>query len=224
MNKYIKIFIFFVFLSGCVPVIGVSTVGVVRTTVEVADDPRSLGRIVDDNVIEKKFLFKVAQVDEKYLIKISANSLDGRFILKGNVDTVEEKIKMTKLAWETDGVRSVENIIKVDDQSSWKDKATDLLISSQFKVAIIANKAIKSNNFSFTTINKNLYIFGIARDEEERKSVINEAKKVQYVKEVTPSIFLIKDLDRASGEPTHITDAVNTALSPCNGVTARPGP
>jgi len=194
MNKYIKIFIFFVFLSGCVPVIGVSTVGVVRTTVEVADDPRSLGRIVDDNVIEKKFLFKVAQVDEKYLIKISANSLDGRFILKGNVDTVEEKIKMTKLAWETDGVRSVENIIKVDDQSSWKDKATDLLISSQFKVAIIANKAIKSNNFSFTTINKNLYIFGIARDEEERKSVINEAKKVQYVKEVTPSIFLVKDL------------------------------
>ena len=194
MNKYIKIFIFFIFLSGCVPVIGVSTVGVVRTTVEVADDPRSLGRIVDDNVIEKKFLFKIAQVDEKYLIKISANSLDGRFILKGNVDTVEEKIKMTKLAWETDGVRSVENIIKVDDQSSWKDKATDLLISSQFKVAIIANKAIKSNNFSFTTINKNLYIFGIARDEEERKSVINEAKKVQYVKEVIPSIFLIKDL------------------------------
>ena len=194
MNKYIKICIFFIFLSGCVPVIGVSTVGVVRTTVEVADDPRSLGRIVDDNVIEKKFLFKVAQVDEKYLIKISANSLDGRFILKGNVDTVEEKIKMTKLAWETDGVRSVENIIKVDDQSSWKDKATDLLISSQFKVAIIANKAIKSNNFSFTTINKNLYIFGIARDEEERKLVINEAKKLQYVKEVTPSIFLIKDL------------------------------
>lgn len=194
MNKYIKIFIFFTFLSGCVPVIGVSTVGVVRITVEVADDPRSLGRIVDDNVIEKKFLFKIAQVDEKYLIKISANSLDGRFILKGNVDTVEEKIKMTKLAWETDGVRSVENIIKVDDQSSWKDKATDLLISSQFKVAIIANKAIKSNNFSFTTINKNLYIFGIARDEEERKSVINEAKKVQYVKEVSPSIFLIKDL------------------------------
>jgi len=194
MNKYIKIFIFFVFLSGCVPVIGVSTVGVVRITVEVADDQRSLGRIVDDNVIEKKFLFKIAQVDEKYLIKISANSLDGRFILKGNVDTVEEKIKMTKLAWETDGVRSVENIIKVDDQSSWKDKATDLLISSQFKVAIIANKAIKSNNFSFTTINKNLYIFGIARDEEERKSVINEAKKVQYVKEVTPSIFLIQDL------------------------------
>ena len=194
MNKYIKIFIFFIFLSGCVPVIGVSTVGVVRTTVEVADDPRSLGRIVDDNIIKKKFLFKIAQVDKKYLIKISVNSIDGRFILKGNVDTVEEKIKMTKLAWETDGVRSVENIIKVDDQSSWKDKATDLLISSQFKVTIIANKAIKSNNFSFTTINKNLYIFGIARDEEERKLVINEAKKVQYVKEVTPSIFLINDL------------------------------
>ena len=155
MNKYIKIFILFVFLSGCVPVIGVSTVGVVRTTVEVDDDPRSIGSIVDDNVIEKKFLFKMAQVDEKYLIKISANSLDGRFILKGNVDTVEEKIKMTKLAWETDGVRSVENIIKVDDQSSWKDKATDLLISSQFKVAIIP---YTFEHTSFNKLKKNDYV------------------------------------------------------------------
>ena len=194
MNKYIKIFIFFVFLSGCVPVIGVSTVGVVRTTVEVADDPRSLGRIVDDNVIEKKFLFKISQIDQKYLLKINTKSIDGRILLKGNVETIQEKIQMTKIAWETDGVRSVENIIKVDDQSSWKDKAKDLLITSQFKVAIVANNNIKSNNFNFTTINKNLYIFGIARNEQERKIVINEAKSVQGVSEVIPSIFLKDDL------------------------------
>ena len=194
MNKYIKIFIFFIFLSGCVPVIGVSTIGVVRTTVEVADDPRSLGRIVDDNVIEKKVLFKISQIDEKYLLKVKVNSMDGRLVLKGNVDTIDEKIKMTKFAWETDGVRSVENIIKVDDQSSWTDKAKDLLITSQFKVALVAHKEVKSNNFSFTTINKNLYIFGIARNEEERKIVINEAKIVNGVKEVIPSIFLKEDL------------------------------
>ena len=101
---------------------------------------------------------------------------------------------MTKIAWETDGVRSVENIIKVDDQTSWKDKAKDLLITSQFKVAIISNKNIKSNNFSFTTINKNLYIFGIARDENERKIILNEAKQVQGVAKVISSIFLKKDL------------------------------
>jgi osmotically-inducible protein OsmY len=175
-------------------VIGVSTVGMIKTSVEVADDPRTVGRIVDDEVIEKKFLFKISQIDEKYLLKINANSIDGRFILKGNVDTIDEKIKMTKIAWETGGVRSVENIIKVNDQSSLTDKAKDLLITSQFKVALIAHDEVKSNNFSFTTINKNLYIFGIARTEEERKIVINEAKAVQGVKEVIPSIFLKADL------------------------------
>ena len=194
MGKFLLISLLFLLLYACVPIVGVSTVGVVKTGVEIADDPRSLGRIVDDSVIEKKFLFKISQVDEKYFLKISSKSIDGRILLKGNVDTIQEKIKMTKIAWETDGVRSVENIIKVDDQSSWKDKAKDLLITSQFKVAIVANNNIKSNNFNFTTIKKNLYIFGIARNEQERKIVINEAKTVQGVSNVIPSIFLKDDL------------------------------
>ena len=194
MGRFLLISLLFLLLYACVPIVGVSTVGIVKTSVEIADDPRSLGRIVDDSVIEKKFLFKISQVDEKYLLKISSKSIDGRILLKGNVDTIKEKIQMTKIAWETDGVRSVENIIKVDDQSSWKDKAKDLLITSQFKVAIVANNNIKSNNFNFTTINKNLYIFGIARNEQERKIVINEAKSVQGVSNVIPSIFLKDDL------------------------------
>ena len=194
MSRFLLISLLFLPLYSCVPIVGVSTVGIVKTSVEIADDPRSLGRIVDDSVIEKKFLFKISQIDEKYLLKISSKSIDGRILLKGNVDTIQEKIQMTKIAWETDGVRSVENIIKVDDQSSWKDKAKDLLITSQFKVAIVANNNIKSNNFNFTTINKNLYIFGIARNEQERKIVINEAKSVQGVSDVIPSIFLKDDL------------------------------
>ena len=181
MNRYFFYFFVFLLVNACIPVIGVSTIGMIKTGVEVADDPRTVGRIVDDEVIEKKFLYKITQIDEKYLLKISTKSIDGRFILKGNVDTIDEKIKMTKIAWETNGVRSVENIIKVNDQSSLTDKAKDLLITSQFKVALIAHKEVKSNNFSFTTINKNLYIFGIARTEEERKIVINEAKAGEYV-------------------------------------------
>ena len=194
MNKFLLTSLLFLLFYSCVPIVGVSTVGIVKMSVEIADDPRSLGRIVDDSVIEKKFLFKISQIDEKYLLKINSNSIDGRFLLKGNVDTIQEKIQMTKIAWETNGVRSVENIIKVDDQSSWRDKAKDLIITSQFKVAIVANSNIKSNNFNFTTINKNLYIFGIARDEQERKIVINEAKSVQGVSEVISSIFLKDDL------------------------------
>ena len=194
MIRYLFYFFLLLFINACVPVVGVSTIGIIKTGVEVADDPRSLGRIVDDSVIEKKFLYKISQIDEKYLLKIKANSIDGRFILKGNVETIDEKIKMTKIAWETGGVRSVENIIKVNDQSSLTDKAKDLLITSQFKVALIAHDEVKSNNFSFTTINKNLYIFGIARSENERKTVINEAKIIPDVKEVFSSIFLTKDL------------------------------
>ena len=194
MIRYFFYFFLLLFINACVPVVGVSTIGIIKTGVEVADDPRSLGRIVDDNVIEKKFLYKISQIDEKYLLKIKAKSIDGRFILKGNVETIDEKIKMTKVAWETNGVRSVENIIKVNDQSSLTDKAKDLLITSQFKLALIAHDEIKSNNFSFTTINKNLYIFGIARSKDERKIVINEAKAVQGIKEVIPSIFLKEDL------------------------------
>ena len=194
MSRFLLISLLFLPLYSCVPIVGVSTVGIVKTSVEIADDPRSLGRIVDDSVIEKKFLFKISQIDQKYLLKINPKSIDGRILLKGNIDTIQEKIQMTKIAWETNGVRSVENIIKVDDQSSWKDKAKDLLITSQFKVAIVANNNIKSNNFNFTTINKNLYIFGIARNEQERKTVINEAKSVQGVSDVIPSIFLKDDL------------------------------
>ena len=194
MIRYFFYFFLLLFINACVPVIGVSTIGIIKTGVEVADDPRSLGRIVDDSVIEKKFLYKISQIDEKYLLKIKTKSIDGRFILKGNVETIDEKIKMTKIAWETNGVRSVENIIKVNDQSSLTDKAKDLLITSQFKIALIAHDEVKSNNFSFTTINKNLYIFGIARSEDERKIVINEAKAVQGIKEVIPSIFLKEDL------------------------------
>ena len=194
MIRYFFYFLLLLFINACVPVVGVSTIGIIKTGVEVADDPRSLGRIVDDSVIEKKFLYKISQIDEKYLLKIKVNSIDGRFILKGNVETIDEKIKMTKVAWETNGVRSVENIIKVNDQSSLIDKAKDLLITSQFKVALIAHEEVKSNNFSFTTINKNLYIFGIARSEDERKIVIDEAKAVQGIKEVIPSIFLKEDL------------------------------
>lgn len=194
MNKIFFIFIFLFTLNSCVPVIGVSSVGMIKTGVEVADDPRSIGRIVDDNVIEKSFLYKISQIDKNYLLKIKADSLDGRFILKGNVKTVDEKIQMTKIAWETDGVRSVENIIVVDDQSSWKDKAEDILITSQFKVALISHKEVKSNNFNYTTINKNLYIFGIARSEEEKQIVLDEAEQIQNVEEVISSIFLKEDL------------------------------
>jgi osmotically-inducible protein OsmY len=186
------VILFFIFCYACVPI--VSTVDVIKTGVGINDDPRSIGTIVDDSVIEKTFKIKVVSIDKKYFLNVSGSSLDGRFLIEGKVETFDEKIKMTKIAWEINGVRSVQNNLTVNDQSSLKNKALDLLITSQLRVAILANKKVKSNNFSISTINQNIYIFGIARDQEEKQIVINEAKQITDVKAVTPSIFLKKDL------------------------------
>ncbi len=194
MNKLLKIIpILFVFYS-CVPVIGTATVGVIKTGVQISEDPRTFGTIVDDNIIEKSFKFKVTETDKKYFLVVKGKSLDGRFFIKGEVNSIDEKILMTKLAWETDGVRSVQNNITVKDETTWKDKAKDILITSQLKVALVSDKNIKSANFQVTTVNQNIYIFGIARNEEERKLVINEANQINDVEEVVSSIFLISDL------------------------------
>ncbi len=194
MNKLLKIIpILFVFYS-CVPIIGTATVGVIKTGVQIAEDPRTFGTIVDDNIIEKSFKFKIAETDKKYFLAVKGKSLDGRFFIKGEVNSIDEKILMTKLAWETDGVRSVQNNITVKDETTWKDKAKDILITSQLKVALVSDKNIKSANFQVTTVNQNIYIFGIARNEEERKLVINEANQINDIEEVVSSIFLISDL------------------------------
>ena len=176
------------------PVIGTATVGVIKTGVQISEDPRTFGTIVDDNIIEKSFKIKITETDKKYFIAVKGKSLDGRFFIKGEVNSIDEKILMTKLAWETEGVRSVQNNITVKDETTWKDKAKDILITSQLKVALVSDKNIKSGNFQITTINQNIYIFGIARNEEERKLVINEANQINDVEEVVSSIFLVSDL------------------------------
>ena len=194
MNKALKIIVLITTLYGCVPVVGVSTVGVIKTGVQISSDPRTFGTIVDDNIIEKAFKIKITQLENKYFLKIKGKSLDGRFFIKGEVNSIDEKILMTKLAWETNGVRSVQNNLAVKDETTWRDKAQDILITSQLKVALVGNKNIKSGNFQVTTVNQNLYVFGIARNEDERKIVMNEANKINDVNEVISSIFLVADL------------------------------
>ena len=194
MNTLVRIIPILFVLNICVPVIGTATVGVIKTGVQISEDPRTFGTIVDDNIIEKSFKIKITETDKKYFIAVKGKSLDGRFFIKGEVNSIDEKILMTKLAWETDGVRSVQNNITVKDETTWKDKAKDVLITSQLKVALMSDKNVKSGNFQITTVNQNIYIFGIARNEEERKLVINEANQINDVEEVVSSIFLVSDL------------------------------
>ena len=197
LNKKMKknlLFIFFLFfLNSCV---GSSTSGVFGTGVSVALDPRTLGTQIDDSIMQKNLIARLALTEKKYLVKIAVKVLDGRIFLNGKVDEPEEKLKITKMAWETKGARSVKNNISIKQKFSMKNTAIDVLITSQLRAALILNKKVKAANFNIDTINKKTYIFGIAHTKDEKKEIIQEAKQIVDLKELVTSILLISDLSR----------------------------
>tara|TARA_X000000950_G_scaffold272740_1_gene355672 strand:- start:303 stop:881 length:579 start_codon:yes stop_codon:yes gene_type:complete len=164
--------------------------------VNITFDPRTIGMQIDDTIMQKNLSARLALSDKKYFLSIQSEVLDGRIFLSGKVDEPEEKIKITKMAWETKGVRSVKNAITIKGQSNFKSTAKDILITTQLRSALIFNKKTLARNYTLETINKNIYIFGIAKDEDEKKEVINEANKIYDVKEVFPSIYLASELSR----------------------------
>ena len=164
--------------------------------VNITFDPRTIGMQIDDTIMQKNLSARLALADKKYFITLQSEVLDGRIFLSGKVDEPEEKIKITKMAWETKGVRSVKNAITIKGQSNFKSAAKDILITSQLRTALIFNKNTKARNYTLETVNKNIYIFGIAMDAEEKKEVINEANKIYDVNEVIPSIYLATELSR----------------------------
>ncbi len=164
--------------------------------VNITFDPRTLGMQIDDAIMQKNLSARLALTDKKYFLSIQTEVLDGRIFLSGKVDEPEEKIKITKMAWETNGVRSVKNAITIKGQSNYKSAAKDILITSQLRTALIFNKKTKARNYTLETVNRNIYIFGIAMDEEEKKEVMTEANKIYDVEEVIPSIYLASELSR----------------------------
>ena len=164
--------------------------------VNITFDPRTIGMQIDDTIMQKNLSARLALADKKYFLSIQSEVLDGQIFLSGKVDEPEEKIKITKMAWETKGVRSVKNAITIKGQTNFKSTAKDIIITSQLRTALIFNKKTKARNYTLETVNKNIYIFGIAMDEEEKKEVINEANKIYDVEEVIPSIYLATELSR----------------------------
>ncbi|WP_435150989.1 BON domain-containing protein [Candidatus Pelagibacter bacterium nBUS_44] len=190
-NKLIKIIFFFVLLSGCV---GVSSKGIFGTGVSVALDPRTVGTQMDDSIMQKNLATRILVKDKKYLLSVKSKVLDGRIFLTGKVDNPEEKLLLTKLAWETKGTRSVRNDIKIKEQFNFKRSAKDVLITSQLRTALILNKNIKATNYQIDTYKKKIYIYGIALTSNEKDLVISEAKEILDVKDVIASILLVEDL------------------------------
>ena len=190
MKKILSILIILI-LSSC------SSVGRFGAGVDITFDPRTIGMQIDDTIMQKNLSARLALAEKKYFLSIQSEVRDGNIFLSGKVDEPEEKIKITKLAWETNGVRSVKNAITIKGQSNFKSTAKDILITSQLRSALIFNKKTKARNYTLETINKTIYIFGIAMDQEEKKEVINEANKIYDVEKVIPSIYLASELSRS---------------------------
>tara|TARA_B100001059_G_C17799149_1_gene565054 strand:+ start:1173 stop:1766 length:594 start_codon:yes stop_codon:yes gene_type:complete len=189
--RIILICLIFLLFTSCA---GISSKGIFGTGVSIALDPRSLGTQIDDSVMQKNVTARLALRDKSYLISVNTKVLDGRIFLTGKVDSPEEKLQITKLAWETKGVRSVKNDIKLKEDFDFKQSAKDLLITSQLRTALIFDKEIKATNYQIDTYKKKIFIYGIALTSKERQKVINEAKEILDVKDVVASIFLVEDL------------------------------
>ena len=192
IKKIISLTVLITLLTSCVKG-NLSTFG---KGVSVGFDPRTVGMQIDDTIMQKKLVTRLTLTKKKYFLSIQIEILDGRIFLTGKVDEPEEKIKITKMAWETKGVRSVKNAIEIKGQSNFKSSAKDILITTQLRTALLFNKSIKSGNYTLETINKIIYIFGIAMTDEEKKEVIDEANKIYDVKKVIPTIYLVSELSR----------------------------
>ena len=193
MRKYLAISFLILLLSSCV---GSSSGGLFGTGVSIALDPRTLGTQIDDSIMQKNLVARLVLTDKKYLVKISVKVLDGRIFLRGKVDKPEEKLLITKMAWETKGARSVKNNIAIKQKFSFKNTAIDILITSQLRTALILNKNVKAANFNIDTINKKTYVFGIAQNGDEKKEIIKEAKLIVDLEELVTSILMVSDLSR----------------------------
>ena len=189
-NFHLFLILFFL-LNSCS---GTSSKGLFGTGVSVAIDPRSLGTQIDDSIMEKNLLTRLTMEEKKYFLSVKTKVLDGRIFITGKVDNPEEKLKITKIAWETGGARSVRNDIRIKEKFNFKQSAKDTLITSQLRAALIVNKNIKSNNYQIDTYKKNIYIYGIAKNREELEIVVDEANSILDVNKVVASILLVEDL------------------------------
>ena len=192
MKKIISFILLLLLTISCTKS-GLSTFG---RGVSIGFDPRTVGMQIDDTIMQKNLVARLTFTEKKYFISVQVEILDGRIFLTGKVNEPEEKIKITKMAWETKGVRSVKNAITIKGQSNFKSTAKDILITSQLKTALFFNKKTKSRNYTLETINQKIYIFGIAVSKEEKKEVMAEANKIYDVEEVIPTIYLVSELSR----------------------------
>ena len=176
-------------LTSCIETaVGLGTAAVAASTTE-----KGFSTSVADTVIEAKLTEKFIQEDTSLITSVEKSISNGSVLMTGKVDTQEQKILATRLAWEINGVKEVVNEIQVVSETSLKTTAKDLAASAQLRAALIGDQDISSLNYSIDVVNGIVYLSGVAANKKERERVITHAQELRFAKKVVNYIILSTD-------------------------------
>ena len=96
------------------------------------------------------------------------------------------------MAKSVDGVKEVIDGLNVEGQDTFSEYIRDGWITTKLKTALYAEEDVYAPNYTITTFDKVVYIFGIAESQEEMKLVIDNAYNITGVKKVVNLIEIKK--------------------------------
>ncbi|MEQ8246803.1 MAG: BON domain-containing protein [Alphaproteobacteria bacterium] len=181
-------------LSGCAGALvgGVATVGV--ATVQ----ERSVGDAVDDTTIEFRIRDQFLEKSDKLFTRVTVDSVEGRVLLSGSVDTPDDRVEVARLAWQAKGVKEVFNEVEVRNRAGLIDYFKDVRIANELRLKLLSDKDVSAINYSVETVNSVIYLMGIAQDQAELERVTGHASNIKGVSRVVSFVLLKDDPRRTS--------------------------
>ena len=186
-NFLIILFLLFtnIFLQGCAQV----ATGAAAKIVTVSQEERSIGEFVDDSLVKAMIKNSYLDQNEKIFFGVDVEVSQGRVLLTGTVENIDLRIEATRIAWGIKGVKSVLNELQISNSDSILNFADDLVISTKISGKLVLEDRVNSLNYNVETVNKVVYIIGIAKNKIEKDIVIDIARNVYGVEEVIDYIL-----------------------------------
>ena len=175
--------------SCAAPIIG----GVGAVAISSSAQEKGFGTSINDKVIYLKLRNAIYEWNSSVSQKISISVDGGSILVTGQLKNVDTKINLTKVIWEVNGVKEVNNKVQISETSNLKNIAKDLASLGEIRARLMASKKLNSLNFSIDVVNNVAYISGIASSEEEIGIVSQIAQEARFIKEVQNFVKVNKD-------------------------------
>ena len=182
-------FLFLFIISGCqtVYMTGISK------AVLIDKEERSFNNYVEDTIILAQLKNEYFSNNENIFFQVSVDVIEGRVMLTGIVEQIDERIEATKLAWGIKGVNEVINEIQISNDEGILDYADDLIMKTKINAKLLLEKNILNLNYSVEVVNGIVYLIGIAQDQKELDAVTEISKNTYGVTSVI-SYVRLKDI------------------------------